>query len=127
MIIKAITIAGGIGLVVFVLELIRKERLTFKYAFGWLGVGGLLIFFAVFDKLLYQMAYLLGFELPSNFIFFSLSGVFVVLSFLMTLFLCQQNERNDIMAQRIGILEFEIKQLKEELDLTEKAHENQKS
>ena len=108
-------------MVVFVLELIRKERLTFKYAFAWLGVGALLVFFAVFDGLLYQLAYALGFQLPSNFIFFSLSGVFVVLSFLMTVFLCQQNERNDSMAQKIGILEFEIRQLKEELELLKNA------
>ena len=31
------------------------------------------------------------------------------------------------MAQKIGILEFEIRQLKEELELKERAHENQKS
>ena len=127
MIIKFITVSAGLMMVVFVLELIRKERLTFKYAFAWLGVGALLVFFAVFDGLLYQLAYALGFRLPSNFIFFSLSGVFVVLSFLMTVFLCQQNERNDSMAQKIGILEFEIRQLKEELELKERAHENQKS
>ncbi len=127
MIIKLITVGAGMALAVVVLELIRKERLTFKYAFAWLGVAGLLVFFAVFDGLLFQLAYLLGFELPSNFIFFSLSGVFVFLSFLMTLFLCQQNERNDTMAQKIGILEFEIRQLKKELELKGQVHEDQKS
>lgn len=111
----------------FVLELIRKERLTFKYAFAWLGVGAIIIFFAAFDKLLFKFAYTLGFELPSNFIFFSLSGIFVMLSFMMTIFLCQQNERNDTMAQKIGILEFEVKQLKEELKLKREAHEEQRS
>ena len=32
--------------------------------------------------------------------------------FLLTVFLCQQNSRNDVMAQRIALLEFELKELK---------------
>ncbi len=100
----------------FVLELIRKEKLTFKYAFAWIGAALLTIFFAIFDQLLFKLAYLLGFELPSNFIFFGFSGIFLILSLLMTIFLCQQNSRNDTMAQKIGILEFELKQLKHELE-----------
>lgn len=114
MIIKIITITFALGILVGVLELIRKEKLTFKYGFAWILVGVLGVFFAIFDQLLFSIAFALGFELPSNFIFFALLTVFVGLSLLMTIFLCQQNNRNDSMAQKIGILEFEIKQLKEE-------------
>lgn len=60
-------------------------------------------------------AALLGFELPSNFIFFALFCVFVFLSLLLTVFLCQQNSRNDVMAQKIALLEFELKELKKKL------------
>lgn len=116
MIIKTLIILGSMVMLFFVLELIRKEKLTFKYAFAWIAAALLTIFFAVFDQLLFKLAYFLGFELPSNFIFFGFSGVFLILSFLMTVFLCQQNSRNDTMAQRIGILEFELKQLKHERD-----------
>jgi len=70
------------------------------------------IFFTVFDSFLFKIAYFFGFALPSNFIFFSLLSIFVFLSLLMTLFLCQQNRRNDIMAQKMAILEFEIEELK---------------
>jgi len=117
MLIKVIIIAVSIVLILTVLELIRKEKLTFKYAFAWIIVPFLTVFFAVFDKLLFKFAYFLGFELPSNFIFFGFCGVFVILSFLMTIFLCQQNSRNDTMAQKIGILEFELKQLKQETEI----------
>jgi hypothetical protein len=86
--------------------------LTFKYAVGWLLVAGGGIFFAVFYHLLYALAAWLGFELPSNFIFFALFCVFVFLSLLLTVFLCQQNIRNDLMAQKIALLEFEVKELK---------------
>jgi hypothetical protein len=97
----------------FVLDLVRRHKLTFKYACAWLFVSGAAIILAVFNGLLFWLSQALGFELPSNFIFFALFCVFVLLSLLLTVFLCQQNNRNDSMAQRIALLEFEIKKLKE--------------
>src|SRR5450631_13680 len=96
----------------FVVDLVRRRQLTFKYAIGWLLVSAGAIFFAVFYQVLFKCAAFLGFELPSNFIFFALFCVFVFLSLLLTVFLCQQNSRNDIMAQKIALMEFELKKLK---------------
>ncbi len=106
----AIVVTGSILLMV--IELIRQEKLTFKYAFGWMLVSSLGIFFVIFDQVLFALAYWVGFELPSNFIFFVLIVSLIALSLLMTIFLCQQNSRNDIMAQKIGMLELEIDKLK---------------
>ena len=111
---KLLTISLA-GLIFFlILELVREQKLTFKYAFGWLGVSVLAIFLTVFDTILFQFASFLGFQLASNFIFFALLSVFVFLCLLMTVFLCQQDRRNQIMAQKIGALEFEINQIKKE-------------
>ena len=81
-------LAIGISAVMFlfVVDLVRRHKLTFKYAFGWLFVSAAAVFFAVFYQLLFQFAAFLGFELPSNFIFFSLLCVFVFLSLLLTVF-----------------------------------------
>ncbi len=94
-----------------VVELVRKEKLTFKYAFGWISLSLLAIVFAVFDHVLFALSDALGFALPSNFIFFALICVLVLMSLVMTIFLCQQNRRNDTMAQKIGILQHEIERL----------------
>ena len=109
------TLAGILSVVVLLLivELIRREKLTFKYAFGWLVIAGAGIFFSFSQTLIYQMAAWFGFELPSNFIFFVLICFFVFLSILLTTFLCQQDMRNDTMAQKIGILEVELFEFKE--------------
>ena len=72
--------------------------------------------FAIFPGIPYWLAWRLGFELPSNFIFFSLLGMFVFLSLLLTVFLCQQNRRNDRMVQAIGLLDLEVRRLKERVD-----------
>ncbi len=110
---KLLTIILALCMFLVVIELTRREKINFKYAFGWIGVSVLAIVLTVFDHLLVHLAHFLGFELASNFIFFTLLSVFIFLSLMMTVFLCQQDERNDKMAQKIGMLELEIHQLKE--------------
>lgn len=101
-------------ILVFIIESVRREKLTFKYAAGWIlvTVGGMLC--AVFDQWLARLSAFLGFELVSNFIFFAALNGFVLLSLILTVFLCQQNERNDKIAQKLGILEFEVNELKKD-------------
>ena len=118
--IKILTIVLSSLIFIGVIELVREEKLTFKYALGWLVVSGTGIILAIFDKILFKIAHFFGFELTSNFIFFSLLSVFVFLTLLMTIFLCQQNNRNDRMAQKLGALRFEIEELKKKMDATEK-------
>ena len=113
--IHIVAIFVSVTIFLFVIDLVRRQRLTFKYAMAWLLVSALAIFFAIFYRLIFICAAWLGFELPSNFIFFMLFCVFVFLSLLLTVFLCQQNNRNDVMAQKIALLEFELKELKKKL------------
>jgi hypothetical protein len=96
----------------FVIELVRQERLTFKYASGWLLISFVGILLAVFDGLLASLSKFFGFELLSNFVFFVMLGGFVFLSLFMTILLCQQNDRNERIAQKLGILENEIEKMK---------------
>ena len=103
------------AVLLFVLELVRREKLTFKYAFAWIFFSATGVVFSLFPIIPYKLSEALGFELPSNFIFFSLLGMFVFLSLLLTVFLCQQNRRNDRMAQKIGLLEQEMNSVKEKM------------
>src|SRR5580693_8207160 len=114
--IHVVAVVVSTAIFLFVVDLVRRRRLTFKYAVAWLLVSAGAIFFAVFYRLLFAFAAWLGFELPSNFIFFTLFCVFILLSLLLTVFLCQQNNRNDVMAQKIALLEFEIKELKKKVE-----------
>ena len=109
---QVLAIAISVGIFLFVVELVRRDKLTFKYAVAWLLVSAGAIVAAFFHAFLFRCAALLGFELPSNFIFFTLFCVFIFLSLLLTVFLCQQNNRNDQMAQRIAILEAQFERLK---------------
>lgn len=109
---RFLSLALCVFLFFFILELIRRDKLTFKYAAGWLigcvlGVG-----MAMADQAVVRLSELLGFQLASNFIFYAFLCGFVFLSLLLTVFLCQQNKRNDKMAQKIALLENELEKLK---------------
>jgi len=99
----------------FVIELVRREKLTFKYAAGWLLLSGAGVVLAIFHEWLDNLSAFLGFALTSNFIFFTMLCGFVFLSLSLTIFLCQQNSRNDRIAQKLGLLEEELALLKSEL------------
>ena len=116
MTIQMLAIILSLFVFLFVVELVRSERLTFKYAFAWLFFAALGVVFSIFKEPLFTLSRWCGFELPSNFIFFGLLCAFVFLSLLLTVFLCQQNKRNDRMAQTLGLLELEIRKLKERVD-----------
>ncbi len=112
--IKILAFGLSLAILLFVIELVRREKLTFKYAFIWLFVCLLGVFCSIFSDWLFALSRLFGFEVPSNFIFFGLFGIFVFVSLLLTVFLCQQNRRNDRMAQKIGMLEMELRRLQEQ-------------
>ncbi|MFP4472773.1 MAG: DUF2304 domain-containing protein [Candidatus Omnitrophota bacterium] len=92
-------------LLAVILDFIRRDKLTFKYAFGWLTAVVLGLLCAVFQNAFRAGAELLGFVLLSNAIFFFCVFLAVVLGVLLTVFLCQLNRRNEQMAQKIGLLE----------------------
>ena len=114
--IKLFAILVSMLLLLSTLDFVRRGKLTFKYAFGWIALSGLAIFFVVFDSYLFDLSRMLGFVLPSNFVFFVLLAFFAFLSLFLTVFLCQQDSRNDTMAQKIGILEMEMEDLKKRAD-----------
>ena len=114
--VKTLAILFLSGILLFVIDLVRREKLTFKYAMAWLFVCVFGILAVIFDQFLWKIAHFLGFQLVSNFIFVGLLSVFVLLTLLMTVFLCQENNRNDQMAQKIAMLAQEVEQLKQKVD-----------
>ncbi len=111
MITKAIIVFLSLMLLGSIVDLARRGRLTFKYAFSWLLLCGLTIFFTFYHKPLQMISQFFGFTLMSNFIFFIAHCFFIGLSLLLTIFLCQQNIRNDRMAQKIAHLELKISKI----------------
>ena len=95
-----------------VIDLIRREKMTFKYAVNWFSGCLVALFFAIYDNLLITVSKWAGFSLPSNFIFFALLVFVIFLTLRLTLFINEQNSRTEALAQAVARLELQLKKLK---------------
>ena len=63
-------LAAALLTLVFVAELLRRGILRERFAALWLVVGSILAFVALFPQIIRSTAVALGFQLPSNLLFF---------------------------------------------------------
>ncbi len=108
----AIILTGTILL--FVLNLIRREKMSFKYAVTWLVSSLLALLFSIKEVWLQAISKGVGFTLPSNFVFFLLLIFVLLFSLLLTLYINEQNNRTENLAQTIAKLDFRLKKLEKD-------------
>lgn len=113
--VKYFAIACSFGILIFVIDLIRREKMAFKYALTWLGICLAVLSFSIYDPLLYRLSRLAGFTLPSNFVFFLFLIFEILLGLLLTIYSNEQNKRSEILAQSVAILEARLKSLEDAL------------
>jgi hypothetical protein len=98
----------------FVINAIRRQKMSFKYAVVWLVLSSATILFSVQDTWLQTIARWAGFALPSNFVFFLLLIFVILFSLLLTLYINEQNSRTEALAQSIAKLDHRLKKLEKE-------------
>ena len=101
-------------ILLLVIDLIRRQKMTFKYALAWLASSALVLFFTIQDHWLNKLAKWAGFALPSNFIFFLLLIFVIFFSLLLTIHINEQNSRSESMAQAIAKLDYRLKKLEKD-------------
>lgn len=74
-------LAGAILIIATVLRYIQKKRILMSDATGWVCVAVLLLFIALFPRVVTRLSGLLGFQSPANFVFFVVTGLLVVKAF----------------------------------------------
>ena len=65
-----VSIFVGTSLVVFCIEILRRNFIEEKYAITWLLVSFLALMFAVFPGIVEKLSNILSIKTPSNFVFF---------------------------------------------------------
>lgn len=105
---RTFAILIAVAILISVIELIRREKMTFRYSCSWLTASIVALFFAFYPRSLRQLSELTGFALPSNFVFFLLLAFFVFLSLFLTIYINEQNNRTESLAQSIAMLEYKI-------------------
>jgi hypothetical protein len=101
-------------ILVLVIDRIRRQKMTFKYALAWLVTSSLVLFFTIQDGWLKGLAHWAGFALPSNFIFFLLLVFVIFFSLLLTIHINEQNSRTEALAQAIAKLDYRLKKFEKD-------------
>lgn len=97
-----------------VINQIRRQKMTFKYALAWLATSAVVLFFTIQDSWVKKLAQWAGFALPSNFIFFLLLIFVIFFSLLLTIHINEQNSRTESLAQAMAKLDYRLKKLEKE-------------
>jgi hypothetical protein len=111
---KTFAIIMACIILILVIDLIRRQKMTFKYALTWLVLSAVVLFLTIKDSWLINLAQWAGFALPSNFIFFLLLVFVIFFSLLLTLHINEQNSRAESLAQAIAKLDYRLKKFEKE-------------
>lgn len=106
---RILAVGMSLFLICLIFELVRRKKLKEKYAILWLFSGGIILVLAVFNNILYWLTNLLGITLPINTVFFF--GVFfiILINLHFSLVISNLSEQNKKIAQKLALLETEIK------------------
>jgi hypothetical protein len=117
--IQILLITGSVGLLLVVLELVRRRRLLERYALLWLLSSVVLIALAVWRDALESVASLVGIYYAPSALFVVAFGFVLILLLHFSLVVSGLANQNKVLAQHVGILREEVDRMRRELDETD--------
>ena len=115
-IIRALLLAGSACYLAFILFLLKKRRLTVKYAIIWLLSAGVLIIFSLFPYVVLVITDLLGMSVASNTVFLLSIAFMLMLLISLSSAVSQFAQKITRLAQKNALLEERVRRLEETLN-----------
>ncbi len=106
---QAVAIAGTVGLLLFVLELVRRRRLQERYALVWLLVTSVLIALSAWSGLLDGAAQVIGISYPPSALFVIAFGFVILLLLHFSVAVSRLTDQSKVLAQRLALLESRVR------------------
>lgn len=91
-------------MIIFVLYLVRKEKITIKYSLVWILPCVVLLIFVLVPGFLTWTTNLLGFQTASNMVLSLLIGLLMVISIALTVIVSKQKEQIRLLVQEVSLL-----------------------
>jgi hypothetical protein len=107
---RVIAVIVSAGLLLLILELVRRKRLMERYALLWLFSTVLLLVLSIWSGLLNTLASALGISYPPSALFAVAFGVVLVLLVHFSLAISRLSDQNKILAQRLALLQRAVEQ-----------------
>lgn len=108
---RIIAIVISAGLLLLILELVRRRRLMERYALLWLFSTAFLLVLSVWSSLLNTLASAFGVSYPPSALFAVAFGVVLVLLIHFSLAVSRLSDQNKILAQRVGLMQQQLDEL----------------
>lgn len=102
---RGLAIALTFGLLVVVFELVRRKRLSERYAILWLLAAITLLVLAVWKGLLTSLSSDVGISYPPSLLFTVAIGLIAIILLHFSLAVSRLSDQNKILAQRLALLE----------------------
>jgi hypothetical protein len=112
--VQIVAILGALGLLLVVLEMVRRRRLLERYALLWLFSALVILGLAVWRGALEQVASAVGIYSPPNALFFIALGFVLVLLLHFSAAVSRLSDQSKVLAQRQAILEHQLRRLVDE-------------
>jgi hypothetical protein len=103
------------GLFVLVFELVRQRRLLERYALLWLFSSAVLLGLSIWRGALEELASAVGIFYAPSALFAVAFGFVLVLLLHFSLVISRLAEQSKVLAQRVGLLQYEVDQLRAQL------------
>ncbi len=115
---RIIAIVISAGLLLLILELVRRRRLMERYALLWLFSTAFLLVLSVWSGLLNTLASAFGVSYPPSALFAVAFGVVLVLLIHFSLAVSRLSDQNKVLAQRVGLMQQQLDELSVDSDAT---------
>jgi hypothetical protein len=103
--IQLVSILVSLGLLLMVLELVRRRRFLERYAILWLLAAVVLLALSVWKGLLSTLAKAIGIIYPPNALFLVAFGFVLILLLHFSLAVSRLADQSRVLAQRLALLE----------------------
>ena len=103
--IQVVAIVAASGLILVLLDLVRRRRLLERYALLWLLSAAVLLALAIWRDLLADVAELVGIAYPPNALFLIAFGFVLVLLLHFSLAVSRLSDQSKVLAQRLALLD----------------------
>ena len=108
---QALAILAAVGLLVIVLEMVRRRRLMERYALLWMFSALVILSLAVWQGALNRLAELMGIYSAPNALFFIAVGFVLLLLLHFSAAMSRLSDQSKVLAQRQAILEQRVREL----------------
>ncbi|MCA8949589.1 MAG: DUF2304 domain-containing protein [Planctomycetes bacterium] len=111
---KLTAIVVAVGVLLLVLELVRRRKLREEYSWFWAATAMALIVLAVYDGCLVELSRWIGAASPVSTLFFGAFLFLLALALQFSIRLSRLTHRNRTLAQRLALLEEQIERMRQQ-------------